>query len=201
MPLGQIYGRGTGERLETAMDISIGTQMRFARELAVLKRGDEFQYRRIPTLETWHDARRKRAERLTRDMRRRKGKGAITAEGIFNRVQFCGFACAYCRLPLIEIMTVDYIGIVKRQRIYWETGFIEWTVDHRIPIARGGTDFLANLFPCCGTCNSSKGHRSAPIATTTAKVRWYEDLPWKTMKSNHYQDIPEPAEALAGVML
>ena len=33
------------------------------------------------------------------------------------------------------------------------------SVDHVIPIARGGTNFEGNLVPCCRTCNSSKGKK------------------------------------------
>lgn len=33
------------------------------------------------------------------------------------------------------------------------------TVDHVIPLARGGSNELSNLATCCGPCNSSKGAR------------------------------------------
>lgn len=33
------------------------------------------------------------------------------------------------------------------------------TVDHILPVSRGGTDELANLQTMCGSCNSSKGDR------------------------------------------
>ncbi len=33
-------------------------------------------------------------------------------------------------------------------------------VDHRTPKARGGTDALANLEPCCAACNISKGKKT-----------------------------------------
>jgi len=31
-----------------------------------------------------------------------------------------------------------------------------WEVDHSIPISRGGTDHLNNLFPACIRCNREK---------------------------------------------
>ncbi len=31
-----------------------------------------------------------------------------------------------------------------------------WEVDHSIPVSRGGTDHLNNLFPSCVECNRSK---------------------------------------------
>jgi hypothetical protein len=36
------------------------------------------------------------------------------------------------------------------------------TVDHVIPVSRGGTDDLDNLQTACWSCNSSKGNRDAP---------------------------------------
>lgn len=35
------------------------------------------------------------------------------------------------------------------------------TVDHVIPVARGGTNDASNLVPACGPCNYSKGGRDA----------------------------------------
>jgi len=32
-----------------------------------------------------------------------------------------------------------------------------WEVDHSIPISRGGTDYLRNLWPACVGCNTEKG--------------------------------------------
>ena len=36
------------------------------------------------------------------------------------------------------------------------------TVDHLIPISKGGTDEATNMVACCSTCNSSKRDRIAP---------------------------------------
>lgn len=32
-----------------------------------------------------------------------------------------------------------------------------WEVDHGIPLSRGGTDYLMNLWPVCIDCNREKG--------------------------------------------
>lgn len=37
----------------------------------------------------------------------------------------------------------------------------EMTVDHMIPISRGGTDFVDNIVPACQRCNSKKHDRTA----------------------------------------
>lgn len=49
-----------------------------------------------------------------------------------------GFVCHYCKKD---------VGVKK------------FTVDHIIPVSRGGTDDLSNLVGCCKSCNSSKHAR------------------------------------------
>jgi 5-methylcytosine-specific restriction endonuclease McrA len=41
----------------------------------------------------------------------------------------------------------------------WGCGRVATTVDHRIPLARGGTNAIENLMPSCSLCNSSRGSR------------------------------------------
>jgi len=39
----------------------------------------------------------------------------------------------------------------------WGCGRAATTVDHVVPLARGGSNDLDNLVPACATCNSSRG--------------------------------------------
>lgn len=41
--------------------------------------------------------------------------------------------------------------------------FSTFSIDHKVPKSRGGTDCLYNLVPCCRRCNSSKGARMTVI--------------------------------------
>jgi 5-methylcytosine-specific restriction endonuclease McrA len=57
-----------------------------------------------------------------------------------------GIDCAYCRVPTL----VDPpAGLRYRER----------TLDHVIPLSRGGADELSNVVLCCRSCNSRKGAR------------------------------------------
>jgi 5-methylcytosine-specific restriction endonuclease McrA len=38
--------------------------------------------------------------------------------------------------------------------------FVQLTVDHRVPLARGGSNWIWNLLPACGRCNRRKSSRT-----------------------------------------
>lgn len=65
--------------------------------------------------------------------RERDAKGSHTAADWRARIDFYGGRCRYC-------------GV--------EGGV---SCDHRIPLARGGTNWPSNLVPACLTCNMRKG--------------------------------------------
>jgi 5-methylcytosine-specific restriction protein A len=44
----------------------------------------------------------------------------------------------------------------------WGCGRVATTVDHVVPLARGGDSGTGNLMPSCKSCNSSRGARPAP---------------------------------------
>lgn len=76
-------------------------------------------------------------------------KGHYTAEQFLARVQFFEWKCRYCQCSL-TLYTL--------------------TVDHQIPLSRGGSNWPSNLVPSCKSCNSRKHNKtpkefiSSPIA-------------------------------------
>lgn len=53
------------------------------------------------------------------------------------------------------------------------------TIDHAVPLVRGGTNYEGNLVPCCRSCNSSKGGRliiemkaGRPARRMAKRVEW-----------------------------
>jgi 5-methylcytosine-specific restriction endonuclease McrA len=63
---------------------------------------------------------------------RAKATGHATEQQVRDRMAVWGFRCWACSAPMES-------------------------VDHVIPLSRGGTNWPANLRPCCLSCNSSKG--------------------------------------------
>lgn len=84
-----------------------------------------------------------------------------------------GLKCAYCGKLGVHLITSrepknKYGGV--HTDVY--TKLMElMTIDHTIPISRGGTDDINNLEPCCQTCNSRKSDKLIPInGQNTSKV-------------------------------
>lgn len=75
---------------------------------------------------------RNRLKGVRRRSRMAGASGVCTLEQLLMRVAYYGHQCAYCRGP-------------------YET------LDHVIPLARGGTNWPSNLRPCCRLCNTRKG--------------------------------------------
>jgi 5-methylcytosine-specific restriction endonuclease McrA len=63
------------------------------------------------------------------------GSSYATVQRIAARLAYFSDVCVYC-------------------------GSVADTIDHRIPLCRGGTNFPANLVAACRSCNSRKRHRT-----------------------------------------
>ena len=70
------------------------------------------------------------------------------------------------------------------------------TVDHIVPLVRGGTNYEGNLTPCCRRCNGSKGGRTIlewkhrrPAAQFTDTRPWMVDLPPVATKATRAKQV------------
>ncbi len=67
-----------------------------------------------------------------------------------------GLQCAYCpKVGAKFVLALDYWG-GKHYDVYTADNQL-MTVDHVLSRAKGGSEDLENLVPCCATCNSLKG--------------------------------------------
>lgn len=74
-----------------------------------------------------------------RRARKRNAAGFHTADQWIQRFLFHGQRCRYCRIPL----TLQQASI-----------------DHAIPLSRGGSNWPSNLVPACLPCNCSKHNKT-----------------------------------------
>lgn len=71
---------------------------------------------------------------------RRKGaKGKYTREQWIQKCEFWGWRCYLCR----AVLTDDAIH-----------------ADHRIPLMKGGSNWISNIAPACVSCNAAKGAKT-----------------------------------------
>lgn len=74
--------------------------------------------------------------RRIRKARLKSADGAFTVEQWLEKLAFFGNCCYLCKEPLAGKET---------------------HAEHRIPISRGGTNWIANIAPACKNCNLKKG--------------------------------------------
>lgn len=73
-----------------------------------------------------------------RHARKRNAQGSYTLTQWEELKALYNYRCAYCLIP---------------------ESLSRLTVDHKIPLSAGGTNFIDNIQPLCQPCNSSKGIR------------------------------------------
>ena len=83
----------------------------------------------------------KKASSWVRNHKSRNADGYFTLEDIKARFDYYGNSCYYCKTPVEQ---------TREGRL---------TIEHRIPISRGGTNWPSNLVPACVFCNSSKSSK------------------------------------------
>lgn len=84
-------------------------------------------------------AQRTKEEKLLRKPRMSKANGISTAEKLVQKLQYYGYRCRYCRIELTDVNR---------------------TFDHAISRHKGGSNWVANMLPCCILCNCRKGRRT-----------------------------------------
>lgn len=106
-----------------------------------------------------------------RKARFRNAPGTYTRTQFLAKCDYHGWRCYLCKTPLV----------IK-----------ELHFDHRKPLAKGGTNWVANLAPACGPCNLAKGHK------TEAEYRQII-LPNCPRVSADARDVTSYASRLSGV--
>jgi hypothetical protein len=82
---------------------------------------------------------RRNAIRNNTSMRRRKGNGRYSLKQLLDKYAFHGWRCYLCSTP-VTLKTSH--------------------PDHRKPLGRGGTNWIANIAPACIQCNLTKNRRT-----------------------------------------
>jgi 5-methylcytosine-specific restriction endonuclease McrA len=99
----------------------------------------KYRERILARNKAWKEANpdRRRAHGSVRAARLRASEGTFTADEFLALCAELGGRCAYCgeQRPL--------------------------TVDHDIPLSRGGSNFISNIVPACRSCNARKGAKTA----------------------------------------
>lgn len=92
---------------------------------------------------------------------------------------------------------------VSRRRQCAYCSALATTIDHVVPLVRGGTNHEGNLVPCCKWCNSSKGGLTLVEWRTGKRLGQMRDvLPWVPMKERAPRKPkpikpPRPMECIA----
>ncbi len=79
---------------------------------------------------------RNKGRNSARRAKRRDAEGSFTESDLLRRFEYHGNRCIYCKST--ENLTVE----------------------HMIPLSRGGTNWPANLAPACRSCNCSKNNKT-----------------------------------------
>jgi 5-methylcytosine-specific restriction endonuclease McrA len=75
--------------------------------------------------------------------RLRAAQGRFSFEEWLGKIEYHGWRCFYCKREL-KLKSIE--------------------MDHRKPISRGGSNWLANLVPACRSCNRRKSNGKAPTS-------------------------------------
>lgn len=77
---------------------------------------------------------------------KRKAEGKFTLQEWEDKKKKFDYKCIICGISEEELLNKTGIGL---------------TIDHIIPLSKGGTNYISNIQPLCKSCNSSKRDKSA----------------------------------------
>lgn len=85
------------------------------------------------------------------------------------------------------------------------------SVDHYVPVSRGGSHNLDNLFACCKSCNSGKGcrllHEARHVmavgilgwpAFKAADMEWMRERGWDLTEYDNFRFLASPSVRMLG---
>lgn len=90
------------------------------------------------------------------------------------------FFCYYCRRTLNDR---------RASRRGDRCKGLDYTKDHKTPLARGGPDIWHNIVPCCQRCNNLKGDMTASEFRQYVRVYGYEQQPRWIKEKMKYERI------------
>jgi hypothetical protein len=112
------------------------------------------------------------ANRKRKAMKRGNHSVPVTKEQLQRRLDYFDGCCAYC----------DHAPVASL------------TIDHFIPVAKGGADCLGNIVPACLNCNIEKRDRDPKkwfqAQPFYSKRRWLEILSLLGKSDENYDQIP-----------
>jgi 5-methylcytosine-specific restriction endonuclease McrA len=88
-------------------------------------------------LNAWRRASDRQTEKNNRRALEMNAEGSFTTEEWYSLCETFGNKCLSCGRPDVKL-----------------------TQDHVVPLSKGGTNWITNIQPLCGTCNSSKGAKT-----------------------------------------
>lgn len=104
---------------------------------------------------TKHTARRQEQRRQALDTYRRTEKGRLWKHRGYVKRQ------GAMRASVTPLTAAEWQAILREHnyQCHYCRQTVRLTIDHVIPLSRGGTHVRENVVPACGPCNSKKGNR------------------------------------------
>lgn len=106
-------------------------------------------------------ARRAALDRSRRDEHRQREAAYRAANAVSRRMWESARRARLVNADVRRFTNADWQRVLRRHqhRCFYCGGATNLTVDHLVPLARGGRHAEGNIVPACGSCNSSKNDK------------------------------------------